>query len=256
LLRGGHAHPYYWAAFIPSGNWGPMDWSVSESASAASSDDDGYGEILTADGARVTLYGRGISTTNLLNQPDRSALMLGMGIEFALLSGERMGEPGLAFHDSAVLEIELGLRTNEPYVYGDGSEEGGLAGGYFAGYEAALGFRGRSTGLLLGARPGYRAFAAGGLHSSGVVFPWFGMLELRTSDETLIALSGWYGQVLVDHASLGARLDVTFDGEALFRLAAEQYKLGSNVGVTSGEDRVDARRQVTTAYTLAIGGHF
>jgi CHAT domain-containing protein len=261
------AHPYYWAAFIPSGNWGKMDFTVasptgapagtSSSSSSSDDDDDWYGEVLTSDGGRVTLYGRGLSTTNLLNQPDRSAGMFGMGIEFALLSGERMDGTGLAFHDAAVFELELGIRTSDPWYYSsEGMDEGGLAGGYFAAYQAAVGLRGRRIGLLAGVRPGYRAFAIGGLRSSGWVFPWYGVLELRPGDETLLSLSGWYGQLLVDHPSLGGRLDVSF-GDAMFlRFAAEQYKLDSTVGVTAGEDRVNVGRQVSTAYTFALGGHF
>jgi CHAT domain-containing protein len=268
LKRKEYAHPYFWAAFIPSGNWAKMDFEVSPEgkllsptsttttpSSSSGSDSSGPRSVVTSDGIRTALFLRRLSLTNLLNQPDRVAWSLGFFIETDLLSGGKEGETGLAFHDAATLEVELGLRTGDKVRYPDGSEEGnGLAAAYFVSYEAALGYRGHPVGLLAGVRPGLRGATLGDARSAGLLFPFYGSLEVQAASDSVLTVSGWYGQILGDHPSLGGRADLTL-GETFLRLQADQYKLPTSVGVTGPDDRVEVGRQVTTTYTFAIGAH-
>ncbi|HYP89685.1 MAG TPA: CHAT domain-containing protein, partial [Polyangiaceae bacterium] len=259
-----YSHPYFWAAFIPSGNWMKMDFVVTpaggSSASSGRSDasanqSSGPRSILTSDGMRAMFFLRRLSLSNLLNQPDRSAWTLGFGVETEVFSGEKKGETGLGFHDAALFDLELGYRTSDDAQYSSGDTEGNaFALAYYVGYEAALGYRGHPFGLLAGVRPGLRGATVGDARSLGLLFPFFGSLEVQTGDEDLFTLSGWYGQILGNHPSLGGRADLSL-GDTFLRLQAEQYKLPTSIGNTSAEDRVEVGRQVTTAYTFAIGAH-
>ncbi len=268
LKRKEYSHPYFWAAFIPSGNWGKMDFNVSPegkllavtspgtaNGSSDSSSSSGPRRILTSDGLRTAFSLRRLSISNLLNQPNRTAWTLGFSIETDLFSGDKEGETGLAFHDAATLEVELGLRTSGPVRYSSGEEEGNaFAAAYFVSYQAAIGYRGHPLGVLVGARPGLRGATLGDARSAGLLFPFFGSVEVQTSDDSLLTFSGWFGQILGDHASLGGRADLTL-GETFLRIQADQYKLPTSIGNTSDEDRIDIGRQVTTNYTFAIGAH-
>lgn len=269
LQRKEYAHPYFWAAFIPSGNWGKMDFEVSpegklltpptpnasSSGSSSSDSSSGPSNVVTSDGIRTALFLRRLSLTNLLNQPDRTAWTLGFFIETDVFSGDKDGETGLAFHDAATLEVELGLRTGDKARYPGGAEEDNkFAAAYFVSYEAALGYRGHPVGLLAGVRPGLRGATLGDARSAGLLFPFYGSLEVQAASDSLLTLSGWYGQILGDHASLGGRADLTL-GDTFLRLQADQYKLPTSIGGTSADDRVEVGRQVTTTYTFAIGAH-
>ncbi|HYQ16250.1 MAG TPA: CHAT domain-containing protein, partial [Polyangiaceae bacterium] len=93
-----YAHPYFWAAFIPSGNWMKMDFVVNprggttSSSSGDSSSSNSSSEprsIVTSDGTRAMFFLRRLSLSNLLNQPDRSAWTLGFSVETDVFSGEK-----------------------------------------------------------------------------------------------------------------------------------------------------------------------
>lgn len=265
LARKEYAHPYFWAAFIPSGSWEKMDFVVapaggaSSGSSTASSDSSssssGPRDILTSDGMHFSLFVRRMSLENLLNQPDRAAWTLGLSIETNVLSGKKDGKTGFGFHDAAVFEVEAGLRTSEAWRYADATEEQNpFAYGYFVAYEAALGYRGHPFGLLAGVRPGLRGVTLGDARTFGGVVPFFGTLEMQTGDDDLFTVSGWYGEIVGGHASLGVRADMTFD-DGFFRFQVSQDKLPTSLGGLNADDRLEIGRQVNTAYTVGIGGH-
>lgn len=261
MLRSkGTEHPYFWAAFIPSGNWGKMDFVVkapqgSGSEGGSNWGSGGYeGPILTGDGARSAFHLRRMNITNLLNQPDRTAWTLGYGLEIPLLSGDKEGEIGLAFHDAARIEGELGLRTGEDAQFA-GEPEGNFAFGYFLAYEAAVGYRGGSAGLLVGLRAGLHGIAIGDVLTGGAVMPWFVSLELPDGTDSMFAFSGWYGKVMFDHETLGARIDYADSDDFFFRASVDQAKLSTSVRDLATDQRTSAGRQVTTSYTLSIGAH-
>ncbi len=256
-----YAHPYFWAAFIPSGNYGPMNFDVRPGVGEPSTgatgseddDDDDDPEILTADGYRVFLFGGFASIGNLLNQPNREAPMLGFTAELALFSGDRQGyKTGLAYHDALVLEAQVGLLTSTAHSYADFSEENMFGAGYLAAYEAAVGYRGHHWGLLGGLRPAYRGLSLGDVTHSGFVLPAYGVLELR-GDDFLFALSGWYGALITDQETFGGHIDLTFEESAFVRFGLEQNKLSTAVGGVDAEDRVQVGRQVSTTWIVGIG---
>ena len=103
---------------------------------------------------------------------------------------------------------------------------------YYVGYEAPLGYRGHPFGLLAGARPALRGATLGDARSLGLLFPFFGSLELQTGDDHLLTFTGWYGAIVGNHPSLGGRADLTL-GATFLRLQAEQYKLPTSLGRSS-----------------------
>lgn len=260
-----YAHPYFWAAFIPSGNWDKMDFAVdptggtiasaNPNASSNGSSSSSPTDVITSDGIRTSLFLRRLGLTNLLNQPDRVAWTVGFNIESQVLSGDKEGETGLAFHDAVTLEIELGLRTSDAVRYTSGAEEDNkLAAAYFLAYEAGVGYRGYPVGVVAGARAGLRGATLGDARSFGGLVPAFGSLEIQTGEDDLLTFSGWYGALVGKHNSVGGRADLTL-GETFLRLQAEQYKLPTTLGNTGADDRIEVGRQVTTTYTFAIGAH-
>ena len=73
LASKNYSHPYFWAAFIPSGNWTKMDFSIAAPAGAASSssspsndgkrssNSSGPRSVVTSDGTRAQLFLRRLS---------------------------------------------------------------------------------------------------------------------------------------------------------------------------------------------------
>lgn len=259
------AHPYFWAAFIPSGAWGAMTFdlqaapSSSGSASSpvkdrpASSGSDNQPDRHTSAGSLFIGF-HYLTLPNLRDQADRTAAMLSLGLEHDLL-GDYIGHSnGFGFHDAFDISVLVGARTSDAVKYVD-SDESTLSGGFRTGYEAALGVRAKSWSFFAGGQARYTALLIGDARTYGLTLPIIALFDFRVGDETFVALRGQYGTFLVDQETIGGSIAIHFE-ETYLLAGVEQMKMTSSVSLDGNESRADAGRQVTTLGTFAFGVRF
>lgn len=255
-------HPYFWAAFIPSGEWAPMSFELQApiaardappAADRASSSR--YEPPYPALANSALLGMHYMATTNLRDQPDRAAGLLSLQLEYGLLSSLFEGDRGFGLHDSLLLSLFAGLRTSDGTKYASGNDEGGLAGGLRSGYELALGYRGSSFQIFGGGQATYNTFVLGDARTYGVTLPAIVLLGIRAGDASFIGLRGHYGKWLVDQETAGVALSLDLDGFVL-RAGLEELKMPVTVSLDGDEARASARRQVSTLASFSLGGTF
>jgi len=258
-------HPYFWAAFIPSGAWGPMGFALDaptatpESRSPVAKDrpsesrshDDGYKRKGSA--GFVALGAHYATLTNLRDQPDRTGVMLGFTLEHSLLGEHLAKENGLALHDAVNLAVYAGARTSDGTKYVD-AQEGDFAAALRAGYEMALGVRGNAFSLYGGMQALYTSLIIGDARSFGLTLPLVGLFDFRVG-KTFVGLRGTYGKFIVDQETVGGSLSINWDDVFLLG-GIEQLKMPATVSLDGKEDRTTAGNQVSTIGTVAIGGRF
>ncbi|MDB4946410.1 MAG: tetratricopeptide repeat protein [Labilithrix sp.] len=260
------AHPYFWAAFIPSGAWGAMTFDlqvapgssgsgstpVKDRPSSAGSDNQ---PSRHTSGGSLFLGLHYLTLPNLRDQADRTAAMVSLGLEHDLL-GDYIGpSDGFGFHDSLDLSVLVGARTSDAVKYDAGTEEGTLSGGFRAGYEAALGVRANSWSLFAGGQARYTALLIGDARTQGLTLPVIALFDFRVGDETFVALRAQYGRFLVDQETLGGSIAIHF-AETYLLGGVEQMRMPSSVSLDGVDERADAGRQVTTLGTVALGTKF
>lgn len=258
------AHPYFWAAFIPSGAWTPMSFDVKpeappsppakDRARSSSSESDATPRHVV--GAMGLLGFHYMTMTNLRDQPDRAGGLLGLHMEHALLSGlVDKGGNGFGVHDAALLSLLAGFRTSDGATYSSGTDEGSFAAGFRAGYELALGVRSSSVQGFVGAQAMYSTFVLGDARSYGSTLPLVALVGFHATGSTWIDLRGQYGKWIVDQETASAAISFDIDGLVL-RGGVEELKMPASVSLDGDEARAGARRQISTIGTFAIGGSF
>jgi CHAT domain-containing protein len=258
------AHPYYWAAFIPSGAWGAMTFDLQAAPASDGSGSTSVKDRPASSGSdqpdRHTPAGsmfvgfHYLTLPNLRDQVDRTAAMLSLGLEHDLL-GDYIGRSnGFAFHDAFDISVLVGARTSDAVKYADG-DESTLSGGFRTAYEAALGVRAKSWSFFAGGQARYTALLIGDARTYGLTLPIVALLDFRVGDETFIALRGQYGKFLVDQETVGGSIAIHFE-ETYLLAGVEQMKMTSSVSLDGNENRADAGRQVTTLGTFAFGVRF
>lgn len=272
LARRETQHPYFWAAFIPSGAWGPMGFTIQPSSASSPSSPSSPGVSSAPDGkdrapssrrddeperkraaGSLALGLHHATLTNLDGQPDRVAAMLGLTLEHELL-GDYVGrEKGFGFHDAVNLAVYAGARLSDGARYADG-EEGSLAGGFRSGYEMALGMRGASYSVFAGAQAMYTTLLLGDARTYGLTLPLIALVDFRVGS-TFVGLRGSYGRFLVDQEMVGAALSLTW-GEAFLLAGIEQLRMPASVSLDGRENQASAGRQTTSLVTAAIGARF
>ena len=260
------AHPYYWAAFIQSGAWGPMTFDLQAPAkepipSARAPEKDRPAPSRSDDPpARKSSAGslfagfNYVTLGNLRDQRARAAGLVSVGFDHSVL-GDYIGRSdGFGLHDAVNLAVLVGARTSDAQKYPDG-DEGSLAAGFRTAYEMALGYRGRSVSLFAGAQAMYTALLLGDARTYGLTVPLIALLDFRVSGNTFVGLRGSYGKFLVDQETVGGSLSIGWDDPFLLA-GIEQLKMASSVSLDGREDQAAAGRQVTTVGTAALGLRF
>ncbi|MBX3197288.1 MAG: CHAT domain-containing protein [Labilithrix sp.] len=252
-------HPYFWAAFIPSGAWSPMSFELRAPASAPGKDRPAtpsrYEPAYPSFGGLALFGAHYMTATNLRDQPDRAVGLVGFHLEHALVSSFLGGGRGLGLHDALQGSIFAGLRTTDAVTYAGGAEEGSLSGGLRGGYELALGYRGSSFQVFAGGNATYNTFVLGDARTYGVTMPAIALLGIRASDDTLLGVRGQYGKWIVDQEIAGVDVSLDLDG-IVFRVGLEELKMPVTVSLDGDEARASARRQVSTLASFAFGGSF
>jgi CHAT domain-containing protein/tetratricopeptide (TPR) repeat protein len=259
------AHPYFWAAFIPSGAWGAMTFDLQAAPSSSgssgtsakdrpsSSDEDRRPDRHTSAG-NLALGLHYLKLPNLRDQPDRTAALVSLGLEHDLLGNYIGRSDGFGFHDAYNLSVLVGARTSDAVKYADG-DESTLSGGFRTGYEAALGVRAKSFSFFAGAQAMYTALLIGDARTYGLTLPIIALFDFRIGDETFVALRGSYGRFLVDQETIGGSIAIHFE-ETFLLAGVEQLKMPASVSLDGNESRDGAGRQITTLGTVAFGVRF
>ncbi|MBX3204639.1 MAG: CHAT domain-containing protein [Labilithrix sp.] len=254
-------HPYFWAAFIPSGAWSPMSFEQKAPAAASPLAKDRpatperQGPPYPSLGGLAFLGAHYMTTTNLRDQPDRAGGLVGVHLEHALVSSFLGTSRGFGLHDAIRAALYVGLRTSDAATYASGAEEGSLSGGARGGYEMALGYRGSSFQAFVGGDATYSTFVLGDARTYGVTAPAIALLGFRAGDDTFVGLRGHYGKWIVDQESAGAEVSLDLDGFVL-RAGLEELKMPVTVSLDGDEARASAQRQVSTLASFALGGTF
>jgi hypothetical protein len=220
--RAATKHPYFWAAFIPSGNPGsvalPKDEqghaigsaasstaTESSSSSSSSDDDDDDWETATPDfgmsigAARLTL------TPNVVG-PKKQGYQGYLSIDgspIAAAWSEELGNEarGLVVYDR--LGVNLALLT--------------LSGDSMAAlsweYSLLAGYRARLIGLFAGLRYGSGTVTVSdGPKNTGSYFPFAGRLELPWFWDSRLSAVGYYGALLDRRQAIGVDVRIPLGG--------------------------------------------
>lgn len=248
-------HPFFWAAFIASGDPSSVDMRHVDPPTTrdrpTSSDHDHV--TVSAPSSSWGLGFHFVGLTNLRDQPDRESGAMSLTFSTPLLSrylsGSRFG-----LHDAAVATGLLGLRTSTATTYSDGTDEGSFMTGFRGGYEAALGVRTGDLSVFGGAEAMYNTFVIGDAKSYGFTLPLLAIVSARVGDSTTLSARGTYGQWIVDQEVAGASLTMHFT-ESWLSFGFEELKMPATVGAGDSDRRLSAGRQVTTVGSLVFGGN-
>lgn len=225
--RAATQHPYFWAAFIPSGNPGPVvlpkdaqgqpigssatssATTSSSSSSSSDDDDDDDWETATPDfgmsvgAARLTL------TPNAVG-PQKQGYQGYVSIDgspIAAAWSEDLGNEsrGLVVYDR--LGVNLALLT----VSGDS-----LAALSWE-YSLLLGYRARLVGLFAGLRYGSGTVTVSdGPKNTGSYFPFAGRLELPWFWDSRLSAVGYYGALFDRREAVGVDVRIPLGGPSLW----------------------------------------
>lgn len=199
----GTHHPYYWAAFIPSGDPTPINFpagsvsgsSDSSGSSSGSSDDDDDDDDDYDDESWPTAtpsLGEALGVVRLSIEPHdarpSATGFQGYGrVDFSLLSlgfSEEFGNESRGFVIYDQLGLNLGLITFS----------GDTLGALNFDYSLLWGYRGKYIGVLGGARYGSGIVAVSdGPHNSGPYLPLAARIEFPWFADTRISALGYYG---------------------------------------------------------------
>ncbi len=262
-------HPYFWAAFIPSGAWSPMSFTlqnapaVSGPAGSPSSApvprdrpaSSSHYEPVRERTTQVFLGLNYMTTTNLRDQVDRAGVFVNLDVEIPVISRYVGGGRGFGLHDAGITSLLVGGRTSDATKYRGGEEEGGLSGGFRGGYELALGARGGGFSAFVGGQAMYNTFVLGDVRTYGTTLPLIALLGFRAGRTTFVGLRGQYGKWLLDQETASAALSVDLDGFVL-RGGVEELKMPTTVSLDGQETRAGAGRQVSTIGSFQLGGTF
>jgi CHAT domain-containing protein len=258
-------HPYFWAAFIPSGAWMPMSFDLVATAPAAvavpvtkdkpASPPRSAPERHRVSSSSVFFGFHYMTTTNLRDQPDRAGGLIGLDIEHGLISTLIGNGKGFGLHDDLLVSAMAGLRTSDGAKYASGEDEGSLAAGFRSGYELALGVRESSFNVFVGGQAMYNTFLLGDVRTYGSTLPLIAFVGIRPGGSTTVGLRGQYGKWLVDQETASATLSVDMNG-LVIRAGLEELKMPASVSLDGADVRASARRQVSTIGTFALGGSF
>jgi hypothetical protein len=254
-------HPYYWAAFIPSGDPGSMSlvdesYVAPNAPSGPSKDsppkkkDDDERKPKPISEPHFDIAGHYMATTNLRDQPDREGGFASMSLDVPLVSDWLSGRT-VGVHDSALASLYAGFRTSTGTPYGNDEKEGSFGFGMRLGYELALGARTSDFGVFAGAQAMYNTFVLGDIRTYGVTAPLLGIVRVKIADVPF-ELRGTYGKWLVDQEVAGASLKIVFKSMDV-RFGAEQLKMPVSVSLDGDEQRASAGRQVSNMGTIAFG---
>lgn len=256
-------HPYYWAAFIPSGDPGSMslaDEAYSPSGGSTSSSRPARDEASSsryeppprlADSTHADIGFHYMSTTNLRDQADRVGGLVSLSFDVPVFS-RFIGGHTFGIHDGILTGIYAGMRTSSGTEYASGESEGIFGLGGRLGYELALGVRGSGFGFYVGGQALYNTFVLGDVRTYGLTAPLIGILNVPLG-EIPVGLRGSYGKWLVDQETVGGSISFGFKSVDL-RFGIEQLKMPASVSLDGADDRASAGRQVSTIGTLALGG--
>lgn len=253
-------HPYYWAAFIPSGDPGSMvltDEAYEPHKSTKRRERDkrppSHREPAPdrASGVGIEVGLHYMTATNLLDQVNRGGGLASLAFDTPFLS-RFVGGRTFGIHDALMTSVFAGARTSDAAQYSNGEEEGAGSYGARAGYELALGLRTGDFGIFAGAQAMYNTFALGDVRTYGTTTPLLGIIDFSAFD-TPISLRGTYGRLLVDQEIAGASIAFGFS-EVDVRLGIEELKMPTTVSLDGAESRASAGRQVFTIGTIGLGG--
>lgn len=263
-------HPYYWAAFIPSGEPGqlkledetysgnPSPTSVPTSPKPAdkpapSKDDDD--EETHIDPQTLAFAGAHyMNLTKLRTQVDRVAVLGSVSLSTPFLS-RFIGHGTVGLHDALTGGFYFGGRTSDTTHYPGGdelSDESSFAYGFRGAYELAPGVRTHGIGIYAGAMVEYASFAIGDARTYGATLPLLAMINFGIGGVP-IGLRGTYGKWIVDQEAMSAALSFGFSAFDL-RLGFDRFKMDSSISTDGADARVSAGRQQSLIGSLYIGG--
>jgi len=201
------AHPYFWASFIPSGDWRPMSVeSAQATGSTASDDEDDETPILLGGGGiRFGLGANLFTVEQFSTHPKRDSISAALEMSTSLLGLLSRGS-GVGFRDRGSLRLMFGQLQSDPIVVpGRTEEEGKSAFGYELSYWAAIGYRAESGwGLFAGPGFTYLRRELGDTVVSGSTIPIVAELGLP-----YVTLRGWTGEIAGSGSSEGAGATVS-----------------------------------------------
>lgn len=266
----GVSHPYYWAAFIPSGDPGqlkledetysgnPSPISVPTSPKPAdkptpSKDDDD--EDVRIEPQTLAFAGAHyMNLTHLRSQVDRVAILGSLSMQTPFLS-RFIGHGTVGLHDALTGAFYFGGRTSDTTHYPGGdelSDESSFAYGLRGAYELAPGIRTHGIGFYAGAMVEYASFALGDARTYGTSLPLLAMFQFSLGGVP-IGLRGTYGKWIVDTEVMSGGITFAFSAFDL-RLGFERFKMDSSISLDGADARASAGQQASLLGTLAIGG--
>ena len=186
----GVGHPYYWAAFIPSGDPGGMtladeDYAPAPASPGVKRDAPSRPRSVWRDEEKepfVPSWGEFgfhyLGTTNLRDQADRVGGLVSLAGTVPFFA--RLTDEGtFRVHDAVAGAIFLGARTSTATEYAGGDSEGALAYGARLGYELALGARMGDLAFFAGGEATYSTFVLGDVKTYGVTTRSSGSCSIR-----------------------------------------------------------------------------
>lgn len=187
-----HSHPYYWAAFIPSGSWEPMrfDWQGEPSSTRDTSSSEESSPITMPKpfgGWMIGIGYDGLSASATDTRPELLGRSLGLTLGFRLLGG--LGGKVIGVRDEARLGVQGGLATADATDSASWSPSG-RSYGASASYTPMLGIHIPGIGLYGGARAAWFTSKVGDVSLSGTAIPWAAGLSTR-----YFWALGWTGKV-------------------------------------------------------------
>lgn len=247
-----HSHPYYWAAFIPSGSWEPMrfEWQGGTGSTRdSSSSDDSSAATTPSSYGRFTIgvgY-EGLSASATDTRPELLGRSLGLTLGFRVIGG--LGGKFIGIRDEARLGLQGGRATADE-TDTVGWSPAGMAYGVSASYTPMLGVRVPGFGLYGGVRAAWFSSKVGDVSLSGTALPWAAALSTR-----YVSVLGWTGKVTGSRFMRGVDVSVpiaTRNGPTVSLAGSWQEVDADGKARPSGGEEVDLGLVRTSMLSLQI----
>jgi len=245
-----HSHPYYWAAFIPSGSWQPMrfEWEGAGSAGDTSSSED-------SSPIRPRLFGGfmmgigydGLSAAATDSRPELLGRSLGLTLGFRVLGG--LSGKYIGLRDEVRLGLQGGRATADD-MDGVAWSPSGMSYGASASYTPMLGIHIPGISLYGGVRAAWFTSKVGDVSLSGTAMPWAAGLSTR-----LFSVVGWTGKVTGSRFMRGIDVSVPIarDDRPYVSLAGTWQEVDADGKATpSGGEEADLGQVRTSMLSLQI----
>ncbi len=217
------------------------------------SKDDMEGLGLIERGYTVGVVGMGVnrvSSVGLPVQGDREAYGFSMRVAYPALTAAADMSEGWVFQDLFMMDFSVGGRTSEAQRYGADKKEGAIALSARIGYQAQIGLRGDTFGLLVGARTQGIHHRVGDFVAQDSVHPLVGTLEIKIWDRSPMSLEVYGYSLFGDGDVRGGTFDVTLDGVSGLGLRAEQWTLEGRYSGNTANDIIDLDKQTVRTLDL------